>query len=64
MFLPFHLLEISVYLILSQPVHLGIVEETHLEVTLEVECKREVRMSELVLIKTKIELRPLGLSRN
>jgi hypothetical protein len=43
---------ISVYLTLSQPVLLGIVEETHLEVTLEVECKLEVGMSKPVLIKS------------
>jgi hypothetical protein len=42
----------SVYLILSQPVPLGIVEETHLEVTLEVERKLEVGMSKPVLIKS------------
>jgi hypothetical protein len=42
---------ISVQLILSQPVHLEIVEETHLEVALEVKCKQEVGMSKPVLLE-------------
>ena len=43
---------ISAYLTLSQPVLLGIFEETQLGVTLKVECKLEVGMSKPVLIKS------------